>query len=470
MSTPLIFLAIPLLTAVLLFFLRFNKTLSVLMGSIISLFLFILALTLPENLIVTIGNFSIEIVDKVFILGRSLTIGSKQLAFVAFFFLIAFLWIFGSAWFKVNDWMITVAFLITPILVAALCVEPFLYAALLIELVVMLCIPLLVTDQNADNPGIHKFLIYNTLAMPLILFSGWMLSGIETAPITSPIISRVTFFLLLGIALWLTIFPFHSWLPMVSEKSHLWNVSLIVSLLPITILIILLTFLNQYAWLRTLPNLFNTLSLLGIMMIVIGGMYISIQNHLGRAFGYAVMIEIGFSILSIGLIPQIGTGTFSMLFFPRIMSYWLWAYSLTAIQQIINDLSFTNIKGMVYQYPFFSAGIIVGQLSLSGFPLLASFPVKNTLMLVTAQNSQIYGLWLVFGNAGILIYTIRLLLNLFNNKNVKIPPWNINERIQFIIPICTMIIFLVLIGLFPHWFLNYWVKIGNLFAQFPVIP
>jgi len=334
----------------------------------------------------------------------------------------------------------------------------------------MLCIPLLVTDQNADNPGIHKFLIYNTLAMPLILFSGWMLSGIETAPITSPIISRVTFFLLLGIALWLTIFPFHSWLPMVSEKSHLWNVSLIVSLLPITILIILLTFLNQYAWLRTLPNLFNTLLLLGIMMIVIGGMYISIQNHLGRAFGYAVMIEIGFSILSIGLIPQIGTSTFSMLFFPRIMSYWLWAYSLTAYQQISNDLSFTNIKGMVFQFPFLCAGIIIGQLSLAGLPIFASFPIKHFIMLTTAQNSQIYGLWLVFGSAGIFIFTIRLLIKLFDSDNAENSLWHINERIQFIIPICIMIILLVIIGLFPHWFLNYWGKIGNLFAQFPIIP
>ena len=67
-------------------------------------------------------------------------------------------------------------------MVASIAVEPFLFAALFIELAILLAIPMLVNIQQPPARGVIRFLIYQTLAMPFILLSGWLLSGVEASP------------------------------------------------------------------------------------------------------------------------------------------------------------------------------------------------------------------------------------------------------------------------------------------------
>jgi NADH:ubiquinone oxidoreductase subunit 2 (subunit N) len=62
---------------------------------------------------------------------------------------------------------------------------------------------------------------------------------------------------LFGFALWIGAFPFHSWIPMISEKSHPWVVSLLLALTQNALSVFLLHFLDQYAWLRNLPVTFS---------------------------------------------------------------------------------------------------------------------------------------------------------------------------------------------------------------------
>lgn len=470
MSTPLIWIASPIIVAIVLSFPTSKPKLSSILGISVSLLLFLTALIFPENLVITVGSFTMEFSPSIYILGRSISIDAGLLPFVALIYLITTLWIIGSAWFQNNGWFRPISLAIAPLLISALAVEPFLYAALLIELAVLLSVPLLTPKNEGVSKGVLRFLTFQTLAMPLILMSGWMLSGIETAPSTSPLISRATVMLMLGFTLWLAVFPFHSWLPMVSETSNSWNVSFIVSLLPTTLLMFLLTFFDRYAWLRSVPNLNSILISIGILMVVIGGLFISVQRHLGRAFGYAVMVETGFCILAIGLVPQNGLSWLSMSFFPRIIGYWIWCFSMGALQEKTQDLSFENIKGVVYNYPFMSAGILLGQLSLAGLPMLASFPVKRMFWLLTTETSLINSLWLFLGSIGLFIFSLRTLRQTFLIDHADDRKWAIKDPLRFIIPICIMTVLILLIGVFPHWFLPYWMNLLKMFEQFSVIP
>jgi hypothetical protein len=67
-------------------------------------------------------------------------------------------------------------------MVASIAVEPFLYAALFIEMAILLAIPMLSSIYHPPGKGIVRFLIYQTLAMPFILLAGWLLAGVEASP------------------------------------------------------------------------------------------------------------------------------------------------------------------------------------------------------------------------------------------------------------------------------------------------
>lgn len=454
MSTPILFIVIPILLALLLALLQTKRILSTILGTVFAIILALLAVFLPDNLIIEIGNFTIEITDSLNILGRSLVIEASNLPFVSLMFLITGLWIIGSGWFTLSNWFRSLAMVIAAILIAALSVEPFLYAALLIELAVLLSIPMLSPKGEAVSTGVLRFLIFQTLALPIILLSGWMLSGIEAAPANSPLISRASVLLILGFTFWLAIFPFHSWLPMISQTSHPWIVSFIVVIMPTTLLMFALTFIDRYTWLRSIPQLYDTLRMLGILMIVVGGVLIAIQQHLGRAFGYCVIVETGFSIMAIGLTPQGGLDYFSMFFLPRIFGYWLWVFALSSLNDQVKDLSFNATLGIMRVYPFIGAGIILGQLSIAGLPMLASFPVKRMVWFLAADQPLSIAFWIFIGSMGLFIFSMRALLHFITPKDGDDQVWKIGEHTRIILPVCLAFLVLVFMGVFPQWFLQ----------------
>lgn len=469
-STPVIWIAIPIVCSIFLVVIKEKKRIVSIIGGSVAFLLFLLAVVFPKNLIVSLGSRTFEFSDSVILLGRSITINSGLLPFVALAYLITSLWLYGSGWFSIMSWFCPLSMLITPILIFSLAVQPFLYAALLIELAILLSVPILSPIKIQESKGTLRFLIFNTLAMPMILISGWMLSGIDTVPTTNPLVLRATIFLLLGFALWLAIFPFHSWLPLVYETGFSWQISFINSIMPITFLMFLLTFFDRYAWLRSIPNFYNIIDSIGVIMIVVGSIFLTIQTHIGRAFGYAVMIETGFSLLAIGLAPQGGLNWLFMSFLPRILSYWLWSFSMSAIQEHSHTLSISSLKGYIYHHPFQCVGILIGQLSLAGLPLLASFPAKRMIWFLTTKTTTLNSILSLFGSLSIILFSLNLLIRFLSHDENEPDKEVEKELIKIIIPICFMILVSIFVGLFPHWFYPFWMNMINAFPQILLTP
>ncbi len=97
------------------------------------------------------------------ILGRKLTLTSADRSFLALIYGSAFFWFIPAISLKITWPLIPLGLAITSLLVAALAVEPFLYAALIIEIAVLLSIPLLMSQRQKPMKGIIRFLILQTL-------------------------------------------------------------------------------------------------------------------------------------------------------------------------------------------------------------------------------------------------------------------------------------------------------------------
>jgi len=92
MSTPLIWIVIPLGFALLLVFTRKKPILSGILASVFSLLLAVLALIFPRDLSFLLPDRRLEIASTLVIFGRSLQITGSQLTMVALLYGITFLW------------------------------------------------------------------------------------------------------------------------------------------------------------------------------------------------------------------------------------------------------------------------------------------------------------------------------------------------------------------------------------------
>ncbi|MFZ3071510.1 MAG: proton-conducting transporter membrane subunit [Anaerolineaceae bacterium] len=452
MSTPLIWIFIPFGMALILIALQSKPSLSHALSCIFSLSLFLLALVFPEDLVFIVGDRRIEFASQVFIFGRTLQISSANLTMVALLYLINFLWNLGNSAFKTSSWFNALSLMITAFWITTLAVEPFLYAAVIIELIALLSVPLFSPRGEKTDQGLLRYLVFQTLAMSLILLSGWMLAGIGTAPSANPLIIRSAMMVLFGFALWMAAFPFHSWLPMISQTSHPWVVSFLLGAMQTALVVFLLYFLDQYAWLRNLPQLYESLRWVGVVMIMMAGLLSALQTNLSRIFGYLVLAETGYSILAIGLTEQGGLPYMAMLFLPRLLSYWLWAWSLSALKQTApqKSLDIPSLRGLLHHYPFISVGILISLLSLVGLPLLPVFPTKQMIWFLTLKTNPEMMVWIVIGILGMLISFLRLLHNFIAPAEQEPDEQLPHESLRIAIPLCIVLLVMIVIGIAPQ--------------------
>jgi NADH-quinone oxidoreductase subunit N len=447
MNAPTLWIIFPIAIGILLLFINNQRFLSLVGGSL-AVILATIAQFVPIEVALRVGSLSLRIDSGLTILGRSLIILPTEGSLLALIYGAAALWFFGAEASRTAPRIVPLGFMIIALMVASIAVQPFLYAALFIEMAILLAIPMLTSIYRPPGRGVVRFLIYQTLAMPFILLAGWLLAGVEASPGDLALTAQSAAMLGMGFAFLLAIFPLYSWIPLLIEENSPYIVGFLLWILPTITIIFGAGFLDRYSWLRSSPQLILALRYVGLLMVVTGGAFAAFQRNLGRIMAYGSIAETGFSLLALSLDLRLGIPILFLLIPARALGLAVWSLSLTIIKENVETMRFGAARGILRVTPLAGAGMIVATLSAGAFPLLAGFPSRLALWEGLSRESISAALWMAIGIAGLLTSAFRSLAVI--SMADEYTGWMPRESFTQMTMLGLGMIGLFLLGLFPQ--------------------
>ena len=447
MNAPTVWIIVPIILGILLLLINNQRALS-LLGGLIAVTLALTAQFVPLEVALKVGSFSFKIDSSLTILGRVLLIRPTEGSLLALIYGAAALWFFGAEASKTSTRIVPFGFMIIALMVASIAVEPFLYAALFIEMAILLAIPMLTSISSPPGRGVVRFLIYQTLAMPFILLAGWLLAGAEASPGDLALTAQSAAMLGMGFAFLLAIFPLYNWIPLLLEENSPYIVGFLLWILPTMTIIFGAGFLDRYSWLRSSPQLIVALRYVGLLMVVTGGAFAAFQRHLGRIMAYGSIAETGFFLVALSLDFRLGIPILFLLIPARALGLAVWSLSLTVIKENVETMRFGAARGLLRIAPLAGAGMIVATLSTGAFPLLAGFPSRLALWEGLSRVSLGAALWMAVGIIGLLTSAFRSLAVI--SMAEEYTSWEPRESPTQIMMLGLGMIGLFILGLFPQ--------------------
>ncbi|MBI2333743.1 MAG: hypothetical protein HYU84_16590, partial [Chloroflexi bacterium] len=309
-------------------------------------------------------------------------------------------------------------------------------------------VPLLIPLYQRPGRGVVRFIIYQTLAMPFILFSGWMLAGVEASPGDVSTIIQSGVMLSMGFAFLFAVFPLYNWIPQLMEETPPYATGFLLWALPTFTVIFALGFLDRYTWLRNTPQIADAILFSGVIMTATGGIFGALQRHLGRILGYAAIAEAGLLLLALGLRSFDLVNIVFLTLIPRGLELSVWALALSIIKRKAYPLKFSDVQGLARKYPVAVGALVIAHLSVAGFPLLAGFPSRLALWQELSVQSLAASFWVFLGLLGLLIAAVRTLAAfVMAGEDSK---WEMNESWTQAAMLGVGVLGIFLLGIFPQ--------------------
>ncbi len=371
MNAPWIWILFPGFVAVILVLWPAPTRAKARIGSLVALFLALLAWVLPIGRLITLvpGRVVLQVDPEWIVLGRALVMPDTLRPWVMGVYLALTLWLWAAPWARMRPNFVGWAMVLTVFLVAALTVRPFLYAALLTEMAVLAAVPLLAPGEEPVGEGVVRYVAWTTLGMPFLLLAGSFLTGLETGSVESPQVIRAAVLLIGGLLPWLGVVPFHSVAPLLGESTHPYRAAFVLTMTTTIIGVFALGFWEQYAWLRDTPGSYEALRLAGMTMFLLGSLWAPFQRHAGRALGYGWVAENGLGLLALSLGGEDGVRAYAALMPARVVLLWALALALSILGHPEGHWDRDHLWGRAFHRPLAAGLWVLGWAGLAAWPL-----------------------------------------------------------------------------------------------------
>ncbi len=413
MSAPVIWIIFPAAVSILLFVIRKKWDLISIIQSGFCILLAVLIFFVKFEPAIRSRWFDILLSPDLELLGRSLTLNEKYASITGVLYGFLGIWTLIQFFSGEKSLLTPLGLLFNALMLAALTVEPFLYAALIIEAAVIICVPILVATKERANAGLSRFLIFQTLGMPFILLAGWFLAGGEISPINEEQLLLATLLLGLGFIFWLAVFPFHSWMPLISEKIKPINGLYILIILPVVGFLLLLKFLDGFVWLRDYALIYDSIRVFGLIMVVSGNVWAVFQTNLRKMLGYLAISSLGTMLLSASVNSNEGFVNGTFLILPRLAIFLLAAAAISFLEKEETPLTIYQLESAFFHSPLSSLGLIIALISLTGMPLTIGFAPMLMLYRLLFDGSPIAAIIVLISTAWMAIFFLRIAYQVF---------------------------------------------------------
>jgi formate hydrogenlyase subunit 3/multisubunit Na+/H+ antiporter MnhD subunit len=455
MTAPLIWIVFPALAGLLLYVLRQWYRVSAASGATLAALLAILAWFVPFEQEITLGSLVFEVPSTWVVLGRQFLLADSDRVLLTTVYGLSAFWFFGAYPARAGRRFVPLGLIITALLTASLAVRPFLFAGLLLAITALVYALLLTTPGQAVGRGILRFLTFTLLGTPFILFAGWILAGFEAMPADPEDAIRVASLLGFGLALLMGIFPFHTWIPPLMEEAHPYPATFVLVILPWMVSFFGLEFLERYIWLNSSANLPVILRIGGLVMVVVSGVWVAFERHLGRQLGFAAMLETGHILLALSL--PLGNLLHLQMIIPRVVSLGVWALALSRLQRESPGQWFRDMHGRGRGLPAATLALVLAQLSVAGLPILAGFPLRLAIWDGLARDTLAFAVLALASSAGVITAALRTLTVLVTGPEES--GWVVQESPAMLALLLLAVVSLLIVGILPQWLLP-WIAAG----------
>ncbi|MGD1996367.1 MAG: proton-conducting transporter membrane subunit [Anaerolineae bacterium] len=423
---PVLLLVLPMFLGGLAYLLRNWRLVPPLLatGAALGLGLFLLLLPLGPSL--EIGGRQVLLVsESVVVLGRELVLTQADRLAMAFIFLTG-AGLFFLAWrFDKSGLLPSIGLGMLGLLGAVLVVQPLVYAALFLQIAAALAVFPLHAEATSARGGL-RYLSFYTLALPGLLVSHWVLERYAVSPDQQAFLYTATVLIGLSFALMLGIFPFHAWVPAVGADGAPLTSAFLYTVVTSGVWFLLLDYLQIYPWLSAHRQWQPLLSTIGSTTVIVGGLLGTTRRSPGALMGYAVMVDTGLAVVALGQGTQRGIGLAIGLLFARALGVLLMASGLEGLRRRSGEARHLA-DGLGRQAPWSTLAVLVGGLSLAGFPPTVGFAARwGTLSAVLSSNPSM-GLALLLASLGTAAGLLQLLASLLQPPQT-LPNTNENQE------------------------------------------
>ena len=445
---PLFLIMLPLIVAPLVFVLRRWAPLTALLASATALVMASLCLGLPLDRPISVLGWQVALGQPMRVLGREFALGLAASLAMSFVWLMAAL-AFLFAWrISQGSLFFALGLVILSLLSAAVMIRHFLFAVLFLWVASLIGVFIVQGEQQGLRRGALRYLVVVSLAVPPLLTAPWLVELHAVNPDNLALLRHAAVLLAIGFAILLAMVPFHGWVSALAADAPPVVMAFVLTVTNAVVLLLMLNLLQSYSWLSQDPQVYSFLRLGGLLTAAVGGLLAFAQRDFGRLLGYAVLSDMGCTMVALGVASPAALTAALLQVAHRSVGLMLAAMGLAVVRHHADSDAFDSLSGVARHLPLSMAGLVLGGLSLAGMPLTAGFPSRWAIYRLLSAPGL--GLALLLCGAGVALAYLRGLSTLLDpSTEPQVKP---EPRIASLM-ILGMIVLCLVLGLHPQWLL-----------------
>ncbi len=320
------------------------------------------------------------------------------------------------------------------------------------------------TRYSTHTQGGLRYISYMSLALPGLMITHLLLELFIIFPNDLGLLQSATALLGISFAILLGAIPFQSWISTVAMDGSPPVVTFLFTVNLGTVWFMLLAYLESYTWLSQQAAFGPLFTIIGLLMMGIGGLLAASQRRLGRLLGYATLVDNGAMFVALGTQQVAGLTLMIMMLLARPFAMGLMAVGLDGLRHLGGGEDLPQaVRGGAWRAPWRALAFLVGGIAMAGFPISLGFTARWGLYRILADRNLLEALIALLGSAGVMMGLISAIENLLTDpthpQDTAPPSSHSQPRPRPALQEDTIVVIMIIVlmgtvlglGIFPHY-------------------